>query len=106
MYLIRLLDDQHILIVSRPALCADNRTIQNLVNQIAEGCDQSCQGKEVTANYVQYVQFYECQNQLLTDEDAEAAQAHWQQQTIKSLSTLKLPHEPQVNNQQFITGSY
>jgi hypothetical protein len=76
LYLIRILDDQHILIVPPPALSADNRTIQNLVNQIAEGYDQSCQRKEVTVNYVQYVQFCELQNQLLTDEDAEAAQAY------------------------------
>ncbi|MBW4564791.1 MAG: amino acid adenylation domain-containing protein [Mojavia pulchra JT2-VF2] len=106
LYLIKLLDAQHILIISLPALCADTRTIKNLVNQISQAYDQCCQGNEFSTEYVQYVQFSEWQNQLLEDEDAEEAQEYWQQQKISSLSALKLPNERQGKSEQFLTDTY
>ncbi|AUB41615.1 Glutamate-1-semialdehyde aminotransferase [Nostoc flagelliforme CCNUN1] len=105
LYLIKLSDTQHILIISLPALCADTRTIKNLVNQISQAYSHCCQGKTLSEEYVQYVQFSEWQNQLLEDEDAEEAQEYWQQQKTSSLAVLKLPNERQVNNQQFVTDS-
>ncbi|MCC5632727.1 amino acid adenylation domain-containing protein [Nostoc sphaeroides CHAB 2801] len=105
LYLIKLSDTQHILIISLPALCADTRTIKNLVNQISQAYSHCCQGKTLNEEYVQYVQFSEWQNQLLEDEDAEEAQEYWQQQKSSSLVVLKLPNERQVNNQQFVTDS-
>ncbi|MEH2171961.1 amino acid adenylation domain-containing protein [Nostoc sp.] len=106
LYLIKLSDIQHILIVSLPALCADTRTIKNLVNQISQAYEQYCHGKAFSREYVQYVQFSEWQNQLLADEDAEVAKEYWQQQTISSLSALKLPHERQGKYEQFVINSY
>ncbi|MBD2625733.1 non-ribosomal peptide synthetase [Trichormus variabilis] len=106
LFLIKLLDSQHILIISLLALCADTKTIKNLVNQISQAYAQCCQGKALSTDYVQYVQFSEWQNQLLVDEDAEAAKAYWQQQKISSLSALKLPHERQVTSEKFITDRY
>ncbi|MBD2500011.1 non-ribosomal peptide synthetase [Anabaena azotica] len=105
LYLIKLLDNQHILIISLPALCADNITIKNLVNQIIQAYSQCCQGKEFRGEYVQFVQFSEWQNQLLEDEDVEEAQKYWQQQKINSLSALRLPNERQSKSEQFITDS-
>lgn len=104
--LIKLSDIQHTLIISLPALYADIHTIKNLVNQISQAYAQCCQGQEFSADYVQYVQFSEWQNQLLEDEDAEAAQEYWQQQKISSLSALKLPYEQESHYQQFVSDSY
>lgn len=106
LFLIKLSNNQHILIISLPALCADTRTIKNLVNQISQAYHQNCQGKTLSADYAQYVQFSEWQNQLLVDEDAEEAKAYWQQQKISSLSALKLPHERQGKSEQFINDRY
>jgi amino acid adenylation domain-containing protein len=106
LYLINLLDNQHILIISLPGLCADRKSIKNLVNQINQAYFQCCQNKIFSREYVQYVQFSEWQNQLLEDEDAEAAKEYWQQQTISSSSALKLPNEQQAKNQQFVINSY
>ncbi|MBD2567365.1 non-ribosomal peptide synthetase [Anabaena lutea] len=106
LYLIKLSNNQHILIISLPALCADTKTIKNLVNQINQAYAQYCQGQALSADYVQYVQFSEWQNQLLADEDAEKAKAYWQKQKISSLSALKLPHERQGKSEQFILDSY
>ena len=106
LYLIKLSDTQHILIISLPALCADTRTIKNLVNQISQAYAQCSQGKTLSKEYVQYVQFSEWQNQLLYDEDAPTSEEYWQQQKISSLSALKLPLERQVKNEEFISDSY
>lgn len=106
LFLIKLSNYQYILIISLPALCADTRTIKNLVNQISQAYHQCCQGKGLSTNYVQYVQFSEWQNQLLVDEDAEEAKSYWQQQTINSLSALKLPHEQEGKSEQFTTDRY
>ncbi|MBF1989859.1 non-ribosomal peptide synthetase [Fischerella thermalis] len=106
LYLIKLSDTQHTLIISLPALCADTRTIKNLVNQISQAYAQCCQGEEFSEEYVQYVQFSEWQNQLVEDEDAQEAKEYWQQQKISSLSVLKLPNERQEKSEQFISDSY
>ncbi|BAZ37903.1 amino acid adenylation domain protein [Calothrix sp. NIES-4101] len=106
LYLIKLLDNQHILIISLPALSADTRTIKNLVNQISQAYTQCSQGKSFSAEYVQYAQFSEWQNQLLEDEDAEEAREYWQQQKISNLPALKLPNERQGKSEQFITDNY
>jgi len=105
-YLIKLADKEHILIISLPAICSDTKTIKNLVKHISQAYTQCCQGKAFSHEYVQYVQFSEWQNQLLKDEDAQAAQEYWQQQKISSLSALKLPNEQLGKKEQFITNSY
>ncbi|MDJ0732575.1 MAG: amino acid adenylation domain-containing protein [Nostocaceae cyanobacterium] len=101
--LVKVSQEQHILIITLPSLCADTRTIKNLVNQISQAYAQCYQGKEFNQEYLQYVQFSEWQNQLLVDEDAETAKEYWEQQKNSYLSTLKLPGERQGNNQPFIT---
>lgn len=106
LYLIKLSQQEHILIISLPAICADARTIKNLVNQIAEAYEQCCQGKTFDREYIQYAQFSEWQNQLLAEEDAYLAQKYWQQQKINSLSSLQLPNERKVNNKPFLIDSY
>jgi amino acid adenylation domain-containing protein len=102
LFLIKLSDSQHILIISLPALYADTKTIKNLVNQISQFYAHCCQGKALSTDYVQYIQFSEWQNQLLADENAEEAKAYWQQQKINSLSALRLPHERQEKSEKFI----
>jgi amino acid adenylation domain-containing protein/non-ribosomal peptide synthase protein (TIGR01720 family) len=106
LFLIKLSEIQHILIISLPALCADTKTIKNIVHQISQTYAQCCQCKALNKDYVQYLQFSEWQNQLFADEDAEEAKAYWQQQTINSLSALKLPNERQAKSEQFTTDKY
>ncbi len=104
--LIKLSENQHVLIISLPAICADTKTIKNLVKQISQAYEQYCQGKVLNEKYVQYVQFSEWQNQLITDEDAAEAQEYWAQQKISALPSLKLPHERQGKSKQFVIYSY
>jgi amino acid adenylation domain-containing protein len=106
LFLIKLAADYHILIISLPALCGDTRSIKKLVQQISQAYNQYCQGETFRAEYVQYFQFSEWQNQLVTDEDAEIAQAYWQEQAIPSLSSVKLPYEVKSQEEKFVTDSY
>jgi hypothetical protein len=84
----------HILQITLPALCGDYWTLKNLFNEIVDGYAEygAEYGKSSSEAELQYVQFAEWQNQLLTDEDAPNAQQFWQQQ-LTSLAGLRLPVE-------------
>ncbi|MBD1938356.1 non-ribosomal peptide synthetase [Microcoleus sp. FACHB-68] len=92
--LIYLSENRYILIVSLPSLCADNRTLTNLAQEISQAYRACLQGEELSdEEIVQYVQFSEWQNELLEDEDAEAGKEFWNQQDFSTLANLKLPFE-------------
>ncbi|MBD2083576.1 non-ribosomal peptide synthetase [Coleofasciculus sp. FACHB-542] len=92
--LITLSDDQHILIVTLPSLCADSWTLKNLVQEISKGYTASLRGEEIAEEeVVQYVQFSEWQNQLLEDEEDLTGKEYWKQQDFSKLANLKLPLE-------------
>ncbi|MGF1480501.1 MAG: amino acid adenylation domain-containing protein [Cyanophyceae cyanobacterium] len=76
---------KHWLLLTLPALCADSKTYEILCGEL---CQHYGQGTLRTQE-VQYVQFAEWQNQLLTETDAEAiaARSFWQQ----DFSPLLLP---------------
>ena len=99
LFLLKLSRNSHILLVSLPALCADTQTIKNLVNEISHSYSNCLEGKEFCDEVVQYLQFSEWQNQLLADEDAEAASKYWQEQKLSSQVILRLPFENQPSKQ-------
>ncbi|MEH2000618.1 MAG: amino acid adenylation domain-containing protein [Nostoc sp.] len=86
---------KYILIISLPSLCADTRTLKNLVTEISNSYSACLQGERLSEEVVQYLQFSEWQNQLLADEDAEAAKKYWDEQKLSTLTSLKLPFESQ-----------
>ncbi|ELS00504.1 amino acid adenylation enzyme/thioester reductase family protein [Xenococcus sp. PCC 7305] len=78
----------YILKITLPALSADYWTLKNLFNEIADGYG-NYQASQ-SAEEIQYVQFSEWQNQLLSDEDATNAEKFWQEQRLNS---FRLPFE-------------
>jgi amino acid adenylation domain-containing protein len=90
--LLKLSANKYILLIYLPAICADTQAIQNIFNEIINCYSAILTGEELDDEVVQYVQFSEWQNQLLTDEDAETANRYWQEQ-ISTLATLRLPFE-------------
>ncbi|MBW4625285.1 MAG: amino acid adenylation domain-containing protein [Brasilonema octagenarum HA4186-MV1] len=90
---------KYILIISLPSLCADTWTLKNLVAEISYSYSACLQSEAVSQDVVQYLQFSEWQNQLLEDEDAEAANKYWQEQNLPSQATLRLPFESQPSKQ-------
>lgn len=100
--LLKLSPTLHVLLVCLPALCADTRTIANLVAEIGDAYSACLNGEALGAEVVQFIQFSEWQNQLLEEEEAKAANEYWHQQQIASLDGLRLPLESQpVTRSQF-----
>ncbi|QKQ73079.1 non-ribosomal peptide synthetase [Nostoc sp. TCL240-02] len=85
---------KHILLISLPSICADTWTLKNLVTEISNSYSAYLQGERISEEVVQYLQFSEWQNQLLTDEDAKAAKQYWHEQ-LSPIASLKLPFESQ-----------
>jgi amino acid adenylation domain-containing protein len=77
--LVRLADERHDLLVSVPSLCADARTLRNLVQQLATsyGRQASSEEGEDASELTQYLQFSEWQLELLDDERAAMGLAVW-----------------------------
>src|SRR4028118_538988 len=89
--LVTLSDNQYILLVTLPALCADSWTLRNLVKEISQTYEAYSQGKNLSDEEpVQYIQFSEWQNELLEDEDAETGKGYWRNQAFPNLA---LPFE-------------
>lgn len=88
--------NKYILLISLPSICADTWTLKNLVTEISNSYSACLQGEKVSEEVLQYLQFSEWQNQLLADEDAEAAKQYWHEQKLSPLTSLKLPFESQL----------
>ena len=96
-YLYRIEPSNYILQIVLPSLCGDRWALKNLFDEIVDCYGND--GKENSTEELQYVQFSEWQNQLLTDEDAATAKQFWQQQQPQSLAGLRLPVENQSAKQ-------
>ncbi len=89
--LLTLSDNQYILLMTLPALCADSWTLKNLLQEINKTYAACLKGQELPDEEpVQYIQFSEWQNELLEDEDAENAKAYWRKKNVQNVT---LPFE-------------
>ena len=89
--LCRLSDDEHWLLISLPAMCADARTLRNLADESAtryRAITQHVPDEES----VQYAQFAEWQNELLAEEDTAKGQQFWQE-VLADPASISLPFE-------------
>src|SRR5215204_415556 len=88
--------ERHKLVISLPALSADNRTLQNLLDEIsrayaAQLSDSALDDEE----RMQYLQFSEWQNEVLSDEDAGVGKEHWERQSFPATQKNSLPSRRQ-----------
>ena len=107
--LIKLSANQHLLLLTMPALCADSYSIKILLKEISD-CYQACLiGVELSdEEVVQYLQFSEWQNELLEDPDAEAGKKFWEKYDLAGLAALSIPLEKttSINSSRFEINSY
>ena len=90
--LLSLADDNNILILTLPSLCADSATLQNLVREISESYASQFSSEEV----FQYADFSAWQNELLqqeNDEDAKVGKQYWRDLLSGYVTAVKLPFE-------------
>jgi hypothetical protein len=85
--LIYLSANKHILLVTMPSLCADSWTLKNLFYKIGNAYAACLEGKELSEEPIQYVQFSEWQNELLEGEDTEHGKAYWSSASCLQFST-------------------
>jgi hypothetical protein len=76
--------NEHTLIISLPALCADAHSLQCLVSQIADAFAGQSRDLEV----LQYADFAEWKHELLEEESA--GRRYWQQHDLTALDSQKL----------------
>ena len=75
--LLSLSKDKHVLCISSPSLCADARSLLNVVNEIAHSYASSPPGEALSDGPAQYVDYSEWLYELLHSEDGQAAKDYW-----------------------------
>ncbi|HEX8559632.1 MAG TPA: amino acid adenylation domain-containing protein, partial [Pyrinomonadaceae bacterium] len=86
-------DEERVLLVSLPALCADARSLGNLFEECARAYAAALAREEEPEEPLQYVQFSEWQQELLETEDAEAGREFWERRRLAELPPVSLPFE-------------
>ncbi|YAF98100.1 MAG: amino acid adenylation domain-containing protein [Nodularia sp. CChRGM 3473] len=93
--LLTLSEQQYLLILTLPSLCADSWTIKNLVKEISDNYAAYLDSQEIPEPAVQYIQFSEWQNELIEAEEAETGKNYWQGQNFVNQIPHTLPFESQ-----------
>jgi amino acid adenylation domain-containing protein len=86
-------DHRFVLVLSVPALCADARSLQNLVQEISKCYDQGLEDEQSSGEVMQYARFSEWQAELLEEDDATAGKEFWQSQRLPNAKELKIVNE-------------
>ena len=98
--LVTLSVSKYVLLVSLPALCADNATLGILVQEISQSYAAWLQREELENQPLQYADLAEWQNELLEGAETQAGRDYWEKQDIFSaLQGLKLPFEKKPADQ-------
>jgi condensation domain-containing protein len=75
--LARLSAQEHMLMVTLPALCSDSRTLSLFAEELAQAYTACLTNRDLLDEPTQYVQFSEWRNELLDGDEAAAGQAYW-----------------------------
>lgn len=87
-FLLPLSTDKHALLLSLPSLCADGRTLTNLVREISQAYAARLKNEELRDEATQYIQFSEWQNELREMEDDAV---FWHEINVSDLQRAQLP---------------
>jgi amino acid adenylation domain-containing protein len=88
--LLRLGEKRHRLLLTAPAICLDEWSLRNLVSELAGELAGRCVDPD---EVVQYVQFSEWQNELLSEEGAEEGRDFWRSRGGAPFAPFALPFE-------------
>ena len=86
--------EEHVLIMSLPAICADTWALKNLVSDLSRSYAACVQQEEEVSNEpMQYADFAEWQNELLESQYAEAGRDYWRTQVDGTTPYVAMPFE-------------
>jgi amino acid adenylation domain-containing protein/FkbM family methyltransferase len=92
--LLALAPDEHMLVLTLPALCADRQTLDNLVSDISRLYEDFARGRKSTLDEpMQFIQFSEWQSALLRDEEAAPGKEYWRKMLAAAHHNGVLPYE-------------
>ena len=83
-HLIKRSEDDHVMIVSLPAICADSVGLRNLIVELGRGYAAAIRGEEPEGDVLQYADLAEWQNDLVESEATRIGREYWE--NLKPLS--------------------
>ncbi|MDZ8030983.1 amino acid adenylation domain-containing protein [Nostoc sp. DedSLP04] len=98
LYLLKYSLKKYILFINLPSLCADYKTLINIVNEISQHYTACLQNVELSAEPLQYADVATWQNELLAAEETTSRKNYWQQVDFSALDSLKLPLENNLSD--------
>jgi amino acid adenylation domain-containing protein len=88
--IIKLGPNRHILNINLPALCADRRSLRNLLSEFSLAYASAT---ELTDEPMQYADYAAWRHELLNSEETKAGREYWRQLDLPALNTQRLPLE-------------
>jgi amino acid adenylation domain-containing protein len=82
---------RHLLLICLPSLCADSRTLENILGEISRGYSASLLDRDAEDEPVQFADLSEWQNELLHAEESAVGRQYWLRQNIAQHDRLDLP---------------
>lgn len=91
--LIRLAAARHVLLMSLPAICADSKTLNLVISEVAAAYESSLSGDGLAGEPLQYADFAQWQQELVegSDEQASRGKAYWNGLTAGEVPAPALP---------------
>jgi amino acid adenylation domain-containing protein len=89
--LLGLAPEQHVLVISAPALVADRAALRRLLDEIGDAYAGPVAGGEVVGEPLQYADLAEWQNRLVEEQDRAPASAHWTRDGVTDAAPPRLP---------------
>jgi amino acid adenylation domain-containing protein len=96
-YLLKLADDRHMLLVSAPSLCADDASIRFLVREIGRSYAAFGRCQESSGDPSQYGDLAEWENGLLESEETQEGRKHWREAGALVARAPALPFEKRLS---------
>ena len=93
--LVTLSPNKYILAIALPTLCADTKSLKNLMAEISQTYAACVDGRELADEPIQYILVSQWQNELLEAEEAEIGRDYWRKQDVARFLPLQLPFELQ-----------
>ncbi|HET6977268.1 MAG TPA: amino acid adenylation domain-containing protein [Pyrinomonadaceae bacterium] len=91
--LLKLSTDNHALVITMPAICADAPTLEHLIHEIGDSYVAQTNDSDTTNGHVQYIDFSQWQNELLESDGASAGREYWRKQSASGVASARLPNE-------------
>jgi amino acid adenylation domain-containing protein len=85
------------LLLSLPAMCADESSLENLVRELGRYYAACLKGERLAHEPMQYADVSEWQNKILETKEGEVGRAFWRDQNLTAALAITLPFEAKVS---------